>query len=86
MSYFTIDTGTGEMAHGKPELLSIEKARRTDQPDPSWIVDDCPSCGGPVVCNSYYIGGRGYVIRQECWYSLTSPEFPVASCDYRHTL
>lgn len=51
------------------------------EPEPEWIIDDCPECGGPVVVNTYYVGGRGYIVREECWGSLGSHR--EATCNYR---
>lgn len=51
-------------------------------PDPSFIRGKCPKCGGDLVSNLYYIGGRGYVLRYECWGSLVDP----TTCDYKRTL
>lgn len=63
------------------ELVSgIE--RRQEVPDPEWVRGTCPACGGAVVCNAYYVGGRGYVLLWECWESLG--EKPL--CDYRKVL
>lgn len=54
-----------------------------EQPDPEWIIGRCPECGEPTVSNAYHIGGKGYIIREECWNSLTGPTRPVARCSYR---
>lgn len=54
----------------------------TGQPKPEWVRGVCPECGGPVVSNCYYVGGRGYVIVSECWYSLAD----APSCNYRKAL
>lgn len=40
------------------------------RPDPQWVRGKCPCCGDDVVSNLYYIGGRGYLLRWECWSSL----------------
>lgn len=52
------------------------------QPKPEWTRGTCPQCGQPVVANSYYIGGRGYLIVHECWHSLG--ENPA--CTFRKVL
>lgn len=52
------------------------------RPDPAWTRGKCPVCGDDVVSNLYYIAGRGYLIRWECWSALR--ERP--SCDYRRVL
>ena len=49
------------------------------QPWPEWVRGECPQCGGPVVANSYYVGGKGYIIVFECWAGLS--EEPT--CAYR---
>lgn len=58
--------------------------RRTDdgRPDPQWVRGRCPECGDDLVSNLYYIGGKGYVIRWECWGSLQ--ENP--QCHYKKVL
>lgn len=53
--------------------------RKTERPDREWVVGICPCCGEQVVSNSYYVGGRGYVLVNECWSSLGE----VQLCDYR---
>ena len=58
----------------------------TASPDPEWIVGDCPECGGPVVQNVYYRGGRGIEVYRECWLALTGPDRPPANCHYRGIL
>ncbi len=55
-----------------------------DQPDPSWVRGACPHCGGPVVSNSWYIGGRGYIVTLDCWNRLGSHKEPT--CNYRRVL
>ena len=55
---------------------------RREEPDPAWVRAACPCCGGPVVSNAYYVGGKGYILRWECWNSLG--ERPT--CDYWRTL
>ena len=54
----------------------------TDRPRPEWTRGVCPDCGGVVVANSYYIGGRGFLVVHECWNSL--PAEPT--CTYRKVL
>lgn len=64
------------------ELISGPN-RRADRPDPQWVKPDpCPMCGGEVVSNCYYVGGKGYIILHECWESL--PENPT--CDFRKVI
>lgn len=60
--------------------MLMEKVER--QPDAEWIRAFCPRCGLPVVSNAYYIGGRGYIVRWECWGSLAM----APSCDFRFRL
>lgn len=47
-------------------------------PDPQWVRGDCPKCKAPLVSNLYYVGGKGYIIRWECWESLSID----GVCDY----
>jgi hypothetical protein len=80
------------MAEIKAEQgLKEAKERITDRfpegdegPKAEWVRGVCPECNGPVVCNSYYVGGKGYVTRMECWGSLGSHRDPT--CDYRRVL
>ena len=51
-------------------------------PDPSWVRGRCPLCGAPVVSNLYYVGGKGYILRWECWLSIGE----YVSCSYRKVL
>ena len=51
-------------------------------PNPAWVRGACPLCGSPVVSNAYYVGGRGYKLRFECWESLR----PAPGCTYRKVL
>jgi len=50
-----------------------------EQPNPEWVRGRCPDCGGSLVSNLYYIGGRGYVVRWECWEALR----PTPTCAYK---
>lgn len=57
-------------------------AHKAERPAPEWVRGACPFCGEEVVSNAYYVGGRGYLIRMECWASLG--ESPT--CEYRRVL
>jgi hypothetical protein len=63
-------------------LNHIAVRERQERPEPEWVRGRCPECGEDVVSNCYYIGGRGYVIRWECWASLGD----APTCDYRRVL
>lgn len=56
--------------------------RKDERPDPDWQVGECPCCGEVTVSNYYYVGGRGYVGRVECWAALGE----APTCDYRRPL
>lgn len=64
-----VETGRDEVAAD-----TITAPRRTglrdERPDPQWIRGRCPECGDDLVSNLYYIGGKGYLLRWECWSSL----------------
>ena len=83
-------TPAGEAALDAPldtgaALQSVRQAYdgpANGDPRPEWIRGVCPTCGGPVVANSYYIGGRGYKTLHECWHSLSE----TPSCSYRKVL
>jgi hypothetical protein len=60
-----------------PEPVGAREA-----PDPEWVRGTCPACGAALVSNSYYIGGKGYILVWECWERLG----PSPSCDYRRVL
>lgn len=53
---------------------SIFSSDARSAPDPSWVRGDCPLCQSPVVSNLYYVGGRGYLLKWECWRSLSDPK------------
>lgn len=38
--------------------------------DPRWFAGVCTECGGPMVGNSVYVGGRGYRSRLDCWRAM----------------
>ena len=61
---------------------AYDKPTADGQPKPEWVRGVCPQCGQPIVCNAYYIGGRGYLCVWECWQSLG--ETPI--CSYRKIL
>lgn len=63
--------------------ISGPAAEDRPRPDEAWIRGSCPACGDVVVSNTYYVGGKGYVIVWECWASL---QWPDATCDYRKVL
>lgn len=52
------------------------------RPDPEWVRGVCPECGDDLVSNLYYVGGKGYLIRWECWSSLKE----TPTCSYRKVL
>jgi hypothetical protein len=54
----------------------------TDQPDPAWVRGRCPECGDALVSHLYYIHGKGYVIRWECW----SNQGELPKCEYKLVL
>lgn len=58
--------------------------RRLSEPRPraEWVRGVCPQCGDDVVSNAYYVGGRGYVVVQECWDSLGMEP----GCTYREVV
>ena len=51
-------------------------------PRPEWVVGTCPLCGGPLVRNNYYVGGKGLMLIEECWGALSFP----AECSHRQRL
>ena len=66
---------------------SVESVRQayagtTERPRPEWVRGQCPSCGGELVSNCYYVGGKGYLVTHECWASLG----PSPTCSYRKIL
>ena len=67
-----------------PVIGPHRPAADQEEPRPEWVLGDCPACGGPLVCNLYYVGGKGYLTRVECWHSLGSHREPP--CDYRRVL
>ncbi len=54
-----------------------------ERPDPQSVRGRCPECGDDLVSNLYYIPGEGYLIRWECWSSLSDD---AARCHYRKVL
>jgi hypothetical protein len=59
-----VDDGERTLAMGALPLDS------EDRPRPEWVRGRCPECGDELVSNLYYVGGRGYLVRWECWASL----------------
>jgi len=66
--------------NGVIEAATADEARGAlpadppDRPHPDWVRGHCPQCGGELVSNIYYVGGKGYLRRLECWESLgTAP-------------
>jgi hypothetical protein len=53
-----------------------------DAPDPAWVRGVCPRCSAPVISDTRYIGGRGYVILWLCWESQGAEP----RCTYRKIL
>lgn len=64
------------------ELVSEPVKKTGDRPDPEWVKGVCPLCGDDVVHNLYWIGGKGYLNRAECWSSLGSEP----KCNYYKVL
>lgn len=57
-------------------------ALETGRPDPEWVRGVCPECGDDLVSNLYYVGGKGYLIRWECWSAINE----TPTCTYRKVL
>lgn len=64
------------------QLVSTDKPDGNGRPDPSWVRGTCPDCGEQTVGNLYYVGGKGYICRIECWASLSE----TPTCDYRKVM
>jgi hypothetical protein len=71
-----------ESAQGAGRLPRPGVPRLLPQPRPEWVVGVCPLCGGPLVHNSYYLGGHGLIYIEECWGALSFP----AECAHRRRL
>jgi len=92
----TATVGQTERALDMDEVMVVEADALTEdsttaihptrsdegRPNPEWVRGRCPECGDELVSNLYYIGGRGYIIRWECWGSLQ--ENP--QCQYKRVL
>jgi hypothetical protein len=64
------------------EAVNTPLIRENGRPDPEWVRGKCPVCGDDLVSNLYYVGGKGYLVRWECWASLgESPK-----CEYSRVL
>jgi hypothetical protein len=59
-----------------------EPAGEREAPDPEWVRGRCPACGALLVSNSYYLGGKGYILVWECWERLG----PSPTCSYRRVI
>ena len=66
---------------GLPQADPVRHAEG-ERPDPQSVRGRCPECGDDLVSNLYYIAGEGYLIRWECWSSLS--EEPA--CRYQKVL
>lgn len=66
------------------ELIGPPHAPSQEQPEPAWLRGTCPLCGGPLVSNTYYVGGKGYCVYLECWKALGPTE--EQTCRYRRVL
>jgi hypothetical protein len=64
------------------EAVNTPLIRENGRPDPEWVRGKCPVCGDDLVSNLYYVGGKGYLVRWECWASLG--ESP--NCEYSRVL
>jgi hypothetical protein len=69
--------GTRSTGPDGPEPVGEREA-----PDPEWVRGKCPSCGALLVSNSYYVGGRGYILVWECWERLGAHP----TCEYRRVI
>jgi hypothetical protein len=70
-----------EIVRGE-EAVNTPLVRENGRPDPEWVRGKCPVCGDDLVSNLYYVGGKGYLVRWECWASLG--ESP--NCEYSRVL
>lgn len=77
-------TQTGRATPGLSPLPGGNPARHApgERPEPQSVRGRCPECGDDLVSNLYYIPGEGYLIRWECWSSLSED----ARCHYRKVL
>lgn len=57
---------------------------REDEPDPASVRGTCPACGGALISDLVYVGGRGYLLMIRCWNGTGSHR--ESSCDYRRML
>jgi hypothetical protein len=64
------------------EAVNTPFVRENGRPDAEWVRGKCPVCGDDLVSNLYYVGGKGYLVRWECWSSLG--EDP--NCEYSRVL
>jgi hypothetical protein len=69
---------------GRVRLPQADPVRHApdERPAPQSVRGRCPECGDDLVSNLYYIAGEGYLIRWECWSSLS--EEPA--CRYQKVL
>lgn len=72
-------TETTETAEPAQSVRQAYDGPPDGQPRPEWLRGTCPACGGAVVANMYYVGGRGYLCVHECWNSLSE----TPSCTLR---
>ena len=79
----TLVVGKSRAERSSPPTQTEHPATRDiGRPDPQWVRGVCPECGDDLVSNLYYIGGKGYLIRWECWSSLKQ----TPTCNFRKVL
>lgn len=77
--------GLAALEDAQDDALRVRQAYdgpADDRPRPEVVRGICPQCGGELVSNIYYVGGKGYLRRIECWESLGS----APKCGYRRVL
>jgi hypothetical protein len=77
----SVEIARTEIVRGE-EAVNTPLVRENGRPDPEWVRGKCPVCGDDLVSNLYYVGGKGYLVRWECWASLGKDP----QCEYSRVL
>ncbi len=91
LSFFALASGpvvtdcdcpaTGGCWHKRALLTRLKAPAASLCPEALWVVGQCPGCGGDLVHQSEYRGGRGYQMVTRCWGTEAAGTWP-AVCDY----
>ena len=66
--------------------MSDSGEHRSGKPPEGTLTGRCPSCGGPTIYRTDWVGGVGYLEQEICWARATEESKGSGDCQYRRCL